>query len=38
MMASDLIEAMNPRYLKVTAIFNVRGGVYTTVEVEHRQA
>ena len=37
MMASDLIEAMNPRYLKLTAIFNVRGGVYTTVEVEHRQ-
>ncbi|MDX8397993.1 MAG: preQ(1) synthase [Mariprofundaceae bacterium] len=37
MMASDLIKAMNPRYLKVTAIFNVRGGVYTTVEVEHRQ-
>ncbi|MDQ6994167.1 MAG: preQ(1) synthase [Mariprofundaceae bacterium] len=38
MMASDLIAAMNPRYLKVTAIFNVRGGVYTTVEVEHRQS
>jgi len=38
MMASDLIEAMNPRYLKITAIFNVRGGVYTTVEVEHRQS
>jgi len=37
MMASNLIEAMDPRYLKVTAIFNVRGGVYTTVEVEHRK-
>jgi len=37
MMASDLIEAMDPRYLKVTAIFNVRGGVYTTVEVEHHK-
>jgi len=37
MMASDLIEAMDPRYLKLTAIFNVRGGVYTTVEVEHRK-
>ena len=35
MMASDLIAAMNPRWLKVTAIFNVRGGVYTTIEVEH---
>lgn len=38
MIASDLIEAMNPRYLKVTAVFNVRGGVYTTIEVEHRKA
>jgi len=38
MMASDLIEAMDPRYLKISAIFNVRGGVYTTVEVEHRQS
>ncbi|MBN4082506.1 NADPH-dependent 7-cyano-7-deazaguanine reductase QueF [Mariprofundus ferrooxydans] len=37
MMASDLIDAMDPRYLKITAIFNVRGGVYTTVEVEHRK-
>jgi len=37
MMASDLIEATDPRYLKVTAVFNVRGGVYTTVEVEHRK-
>jgi len=37
MMASDLIEAVDPRYLKLTAVFNVRGGVYTTVEVEHRK-
>jgi len=36
MITSDLVDAMNPRYLKVTAIFNVRGGVYTTVEVEHQ--
>lgn len=35
MITSDLIAAMNPRWLKVTAIFNVRGGVYTTIEVEH---
>ncbi len=38
MIATDLIEVMDPRYLKVTAVFNVRGGVYTTVEVEHRKA
>jgi len=38
MITSDLIAAMNPRWLKVTAIFNVRGGVYTTIEVEHTKA
>ncbi len=38
MIASDLIEALDPRWLKVTAIFNVRGGVYTTIEVEHSNA
>ncbi len=37
MIASDLIAAINPRWLKVTAIFHVRGGVYTTIEVEHQQ-
>ncbi len=35
--ADDLIAALDPRYLKVTAVFNVRGGIYTTVEVEHRK-
>ncbi|MDX8401958.1 MAG: preQ(1) synthase [Mariprofundaceae bacterium] len=38
MIADDLIKALEPRYLKVTAVFNVRGGIYTTVEVEHRKA
>lgn len=38
MIAGDLIELLDPRYLKVEAIFNVRGGVYTTVEVEHRKS
>lgn len=37
MIADDLIKLLDPRYLKVQAIFNVRGGVYTTVEVEHRK-
>ncbi len=37
MIASDLIDALDPRYLKVTAVFNVRGGIYTTVEVEHHK-
>jgi 7-cyano-7-deazaguanine reductase len=32
----DLVTALDPRYLRLTAKFNVRGGVYTTVEVEHK--
>lgn len=33
---NDLVTATHPRYLRVRAKFNVRGGIYTTVEVEHR--
>jgi 7-cyano-7-deazaguanine reductase len=32
----DLVAAMAPRYARLTARFNVRGGVYTTVVAEHR--
>jgi 7-cyano-7-deazaguanine reductase len=35
MIANHLISLLNPRYLKIQAIFNVRGGIYTTIEVEH---
>jgi len=35
---SDLVAAMAPRYLCVEAIFNVRGGVYTTVTAEYRKS
>ncbi len=35
MIANDLIALLDPRQIKVTAVFNVRGGVYTSVEVEH---
>ena len=31
----DLVAAMAPRYVRLTARFNVRGGVYTTVTAEH---
>lgn len=31
----DLVAATSPRYMKLTAIFNVRGGLYTTVEAEY---
>ena len=33
----DLVSAMNPRYLRVTAEFNVRGGIYTTVVADYQQ-
>ena len=33
----DLVAAINPRFIRLKAIFNVRGGIFTTVESEHRQ-
>ena len=36
--ADRLTGEMDPRYLRLTARFNVRGGIYTTVVVERRQA
>jgi len=35
---SDLVAAINPRFMRVNADFNVRGGVYTRIVVEHRAA
>ena len=32
----DLSEAVSPRFMRLTARFNVRGGLYTTVITEHR--
>ncbi|MEF8700531.1 MAG: preQ(1) synthase [Candidatus Accumulibacter sp. UW26] len=34
----DLVSATSPRYMRLTARFYVRGGIFTTVVVEHRQA
>jgi len=34
----DLAGATRPRFMRLTARFNVRGGIYTTVIAEHRQA
>ena len=31
----DLVKALNPHYIKVTGIFNVRGGIGITVQAEH---
>ena len=36
--ADHLTKEMDPRFLRLTARFNVRGGIYTTVVVERRQA
>ena len=33
---SDLVDAIQPRFMRVSADFNVRGGVYTQVIAEHR--
>jgi 7-cyano-7-deazaguanine reductase len=33
----DLVQLMKPRFIRLTAEFNVRGGIYTTVVAEHRR-
>ena len=33
----DLVRALDPRYMKLEAKFNVRGGITTTVVAEHRK-
>ena len=32
----DLVAACEPHFMRLSAEFNVRGGVYTTVVAEHR--
>jgi len=32
----DLVTACEPRFMRLTAVFNVRGGIGTTVIAEHR--
>ncbi|MEJ2395625.1 MAG: preQ(1) synthase [Candidatus Thiodiazotropha sp.] len=32
----DLVAATQPRFMRLSAEFNVRGGIYTTVVVEHK--
>lgn len=34
---SDIVAAADPRFIRITAKWNVRGGIYTNVVVEHRQ-
>ncbi|MGV6852562.1 MAG: preQ(1) synthase [bacterium] len=33
---ADLVLATQPRFMRLTAKFNVRGGIYTDVVAEHR--
>jgi len=33
----DLVAATAPRFMRLTAEFNVRGGIYTSVVAEHRE-
>lgn len=33
----DIVKAIDPRYLRITAKWYVRGGIYTNVVVEHRK-
>ena len=33
----ELVAAAAPRFLRLSAEFNVRGGIYTTVVAEHRK-
>lgn len=32
----DLVDAIHPRFMRLTADFSVRGGIYTTVVADHR--
>jgi len=33
---SDMVKACSPRFMRLTGEFNVRGGIYTSVIIEHR--
>lgn len=37
-MLDDLVGACQPRFMRLRARFNVRGGIYTEVVAEHRAA
>ena len=33
----DLVACLEPRFMRISAKFNVRGGIYTNVVAEHRK-
>lgn len=34
---SDLVAAISPRFMRLTADFNMRGGIHTSVTAEHKK-
>ena len=36
MILDDLVKVTQPRFMRLTGKFNVRGGIYTSVVAEHR--
>jgi len=34
----DLVSTTQPKFMRLTAKFNVRGGIFTTIVAEHRKA
>jgi len=36
MILDDLVSATKPKFMKIKAVFNVRGGVYTTVTCDYK--
>ncbi|MGF1545694.1 MAG: preQ(1) synthase [Thiotrichales bacterium] len=36
-MLDDLVAATAPRFMRITGVFNVRGGIFTDVVAEYRQ-
>jgi 7-cyano-7-deazaguanine reductase len=38
MILDDLVRATQPKFMRLTGKFNVRGGIWTTVVAEHRAA
>jgi 7-cyano-7-deazaguanine reductase len=37
-MLNDLVAATAPRFMRLVAEFNVRGGIFTTIVAEHRRS
>jgi 7-cyano-7-deazaguanine reductase len=33
----DLVSTLSPKYMNIMAEFNVRGGIYTSVNVTHEK-